>query len=212
MTLFFLFNQYERDIFMSNQHKAVPATPVEVSLAALYESGKLTTTKAVKQLAELKQADKKIKDHVINVTLDHLIKTHKDADKGFDQCVQICDALLPAFWYEGHKSESLDEAGKERVTAVRSLFLTKFKDKGNKNAWAQWTHLLNQGKKKHTGTSGSSGAQKHFDVRLPDTVLTLIASHKRAVQGSQDLTSAESKAFMTGLIELRDKHYPTDKK
>lgn len=197
---------------MSNQHKAVPATPVQVSLTALFESGKLTTTKAVRQLAELKQADEKIQEHVMNVTLDHLIKTHKDADKGFDQCVQICDALLPAFWYEGHKSDSLDEAGKTRVAAVRSLFLTKFKEEKKKNAWAQWTHLLNQGKKKHLGTAGSSGAQKHFDVRLPDTVLTLIASHKRALEGTQDLTSTESKAFMTGLIELRDKHYPTNKK
>ncbi len=193
---------------MSNQHKAVPAgKPVAPSLSALFESGQLTTTKAVKQLGELKKAHEDIKNHVMNVTLDHLIKTHQDADKGFDQCVQICDALLPAFWYEGHESKSLDEAGRQRVTEVRSLFLTKFKAKGNKNAWSQWMHLLNTGKKKHNGKSGSSGAQKHFDTRIPDDVKKLLDSHDRAVKGTQDLTSKKSKAFMKELVELRDKHY-----
>jgi flagellar hook-basal body complex protein FliE len=193
---------------MSNQHKAIPAgKPVAPSLSALFESGQLTTTKAVKQLGELKKAHEDIKNHVMDVTLDHFLVSYEKAEKSFDQCVQICDAILPAYWYEGHKSEALTEKGKQTVKDLRKSFLAKSKARGHKNPWAQWTHLLNTAKKKHDGKSGSSAGQRHFDERLPEMVKDLNASHVRAVDGTQDLTSAKSKAFMKELVELRDKHY-----
>lgn len=193
---------------MSNQHKAVPAN--EATLVELFKSDKdkLNTVQAVKHLAELKTSGIEIKSHVMNNAMDSFILAHEKAEKKFDQVVQIFDALLPARWFDGHNSEALTENERERVVEVRKAFLAKSKARGHKNEYAQWSHLLKTAKKKHDGKASTSGSQKHFDTRIPDDVKKLLDSHKRANEGTQDLTSAKSKAFVKELGELRDKHYP----